>query len=172
MPAATKRPLTIVLIADDTYRTALLRRAIRDAGVDCEICRVPLTTGAPAFLKRKLPDGSTTKPDVVFCDFADIDPGACRTVRAVAFGSQRSDVPVVLLTSGASEAVLDSGELDDGKATMFSPRPLDFVLGKLAGDDRDAFLRALQTLYRYGPVLARQPDIFLDNGDDLAELSA
>lgn len=172
MPASKERPLTIVLIADDTYRTALLRRAIRDAGVACTIHRVPLTTGAPAFLRQKLPDGSTTTPDLVLCDFADIESGVCRTVRAVAFGSQRSDVPVILLTSRASEDVLDSGELDEGQATMFSARPLEFIVRKLAGDDCEAFLRALRTLYRYGPVLARQPDTFLDRCDDGTELSA
>lgn len=172
MPADNPLPITIVLIADDSYRIALLRRAVRDAGVACTIYRIPLTTGARAFLKPKAPDGTAATPDLVLCDFATTEAGVCRTVQAVAFGSQRSDVPVVLLTSEASENLLDSGELDEGAATMFSARPLEFVLRKLAGDGRRAFLRALATLYQYGPVLARQPDVFLDCGDDEKELSA
>lgn len=172
MPANCQTPLTIVLIADDSYRIALLRRAVRDAGVACTIYRVPLTTGARAFLKPRSPNGAPTQPDLVFCDFATTDGNVRRTVQAIAFGKQRSPVPVVLLTSTASEELLDSGELDDGKATMFSARPLDFVIGKLAGDERLAFLHALATLYQYGPVLARQPDVFLDRGDHDVELSA
>lgn len=172
MPADNPSPITMVLIADDSYRIALLRRAVRDAGVACTIYRVPLTTGAPAFLKPKAPDGTAAAPDLVLCDFASIDANVCRTVKAVAFGSQRSPVPVVLLTSKASEDLLDCGELDEGAATMFSARPLQFVLQKLAGDGRQAFLRALATLYQYGPVLARQPDSFLDCSDEKTELSA
>lgn len=172
MPADNRSPITIVLVADDSYRIALLRRAIRDAGVACTVYRIPLTTGARAFLKPKSPDGTTATPDLVLCDFASIDTGVCRAIKAVAFGSQRARVPVILLTSEASEALLDSGQLDDGTATMFSARPLEFILAKLASDGRRAFLRALATLYQYGPVLARQPDNFLRCGDDEAELSA
>lgn len=172
MPADNQSPLAIVLIADDSYRIALLRRAVRDAGVACTVYRIPLTTGARAFLKPKAPDGVPTTPDLVLCDFASIDTNVCRTVKAVAFGSQRSRVPVILLTSEASEELLDSGNLDEGTATMFSARPLEFIVSKLAGDGRRAFLRALATLYQYGPVLARQPDAFLHRGDDESELSA
>lgn len=172
MPANDQSPLTIVLVADDSYRIALFRRAVRDAGVACTIYRVPLTTGARAFLKPKSPNGAQTQPDLVICDFAATDANVCRTVQAIAFGSRRSAVPVILLTSTASETLLDSGELDDGEATMFSARPLEFVIGKLAGDGRRAFLRALATLYHYGPVLARQPDVFLNRDDNHAELSA
>lgn len=171
MPA-DQAPLSIVLIADDGYRTALLRRAIRDAGVTCDLRRVAMTTGARAFVKRKRSDGSYAAPDLVLCDFAEVDGGTCRTVRSLAFGSQRCEVPVILLTSRDSEALLDRGELDDGEATMFSARPLDFLVRKLAGNGREAFLRALETLYRYGPVLARQPRQFLDPGDHRTELSA
>ena len=172
MPADSRSPLTIVLIADDNYRIALLRRAVRDAGIACTVYRVPLTTGARALLKPKSRDGSMASPDLVLCDFASVDSGVCHAVKAVAFGSQRARVPVILLTSEASEELLDSGKLDDGTATMFSARPLQFILSKLAGDGRRAFLRALATLYRYGPVLARQPDNFLRAGDDETELSA
>ncbi len=172
MPRDSQSPITIVLIADDRYRIALLRRAVRDAGVACSIYRVPLTTGARAFLRQKSRDGSTVTPDLVLCDFASVDAAVCRAVKSVAFGSQRSPVPVVLLTSEASEAMLDSGELDEGAATMFSARPLEFIIGKLADGGRRAFLRALATLYQYGPILARQPDNFLHCANDEAELSA
>lgn len=172
MPADNQSPITIVLIADDSYRVALLRRTVRDAGVACTMYRVPLTTGARAFLKPKSPDGSTATPDLVLCDFGSVDGNVCRTVKSVAFGSQRSPVPVVLLTSEASENLLDSGELDGGAATMFSARPLQFIFQKLAGNGCRAFLRALATLYQYGPILARQPDNFLHCGDDETQLSA
>lgn len=172
MPADSQSPITIVLIADDSYRIALLRRAVRDADIACTLYRIPLTAGARAFLRPKAPGGTTATPDLVLCDFASADDNVCRTVKAVAFGSQRSPVPVMLLTSAASEDLLDSGELDEGAATMFSARPLEFILRKLAGDGRRAFLRALATLYQYGPVLARQPDAFLDCGDGETELSA
>lgn len=172
MPADNPPSLSIVLIADDNYRIALLRRSLRDAGVACTIHRLPLTTGARAFLKPKAADGSTAPADLVLCDFSSIDSDSRRVIQAVAFGSQRSRVPVILLTSQEAETLLDSGELDDGLATMFSARPLEFFVRKLAGEDSRVFLRALATLYQYGPVLARMPDAFLDCGDDRTELSA
>lgn len=172
MPADARSPLAITLVADDSYRIALLRRLFLDAGAAATIHRVPMTTGARAFLKPQAPDGAERDPDLVLCDFASVDAEVCRAVQAVAFGSQRSPVPVILLTSSASEAILDGGDLDDGQATMFSARPLEVIVGKLTGPDRPAFLRALATLYQYGPVLARQPDYLLSHGDDLTRLSA
>lgn len=172
MQDTSESPLTIVLIADDTLSIAMLRRAVRAAGIACTLHRVPPTAGARAFLRPKTPGGARTAPDLVLCDFAATDAASCSTVRAVAFGRQRSPAPVVLLTTDASEAVLESGELDGGKATMFAARPLPFILGKLGGEGRRAFLGALTTLYQYGPILARHPRAFLRYGEGVTELSA
>lgn len=172
MRSDAEMPLNLCLIADDTFRIAMLRRAIKAAGIPCSITRVARTAAAVMFLKKKGPNGKMTEPDLVLCDFADVDKAACRSVSAIAFGSQRSRTPVLLLTSLLSETLLDSGELDDGQATMFAARPLELLLEKLAGDERSAFLHALAVLYQYGPVLARQPAHFLEIDDNRAELSA
>lgn len=172
MPSEKSTPLQILLIADDSYRIAMLRRAMKNAGLNCRISRLPQTRTARAFLNRKqLADGES-RPDLVFQDFACDDNEALDTLSVVAFGASRSRVPVVILTSPATEEMLQSGDLDDGRSIMFSPRPLESLLRKLADNRGSAFIAAVRTLYQYGPILARLPQHFFELSDDSTQLSA
>jgi len=164
--------LDVLLIADDSYRVAMLRQAMQQSGLNCTIRRLDQTKRASAYLKRLQPYEHSPRPDLVLFDLAEPDPRSIELLRDVAFGNRRSEVPVVLLTSPASEPLLESGEIDDGEATMFSPRSLQTFLKKLVGRRRSGFLRALKTLYQYGPILARQPDHFLEKREEYAQLSA
>ena len=102
--------LDVLLIADDSYRVAMLRQAMQQQGLNC-----------------------TIRPDLVLFDLAEPDADSVELLRDVAFGSRRSEVPVVLLTSPASEPMLESGEIDEGQATMFSPRSLQAFLTTVFG---------------------------------------
>ncbi|MDX1515258.1 MAG: hypothetical protein R3288_00385 [Woeseiaceae bacterium] len=171
--ADTAKPgLTLVLVADDAYRIAMLRGAIQAAGIAGRLQRVGRTQKTCEWLGSDARQSRKSSPQLVLYDFADIDERSRRVAEQLAFGDARSIAPLVLLTSPASEALLDSGELDQGRATMFAPRPLGAMLQKLAGADAAAFLQALATLYAYGPILARQPSRFLDNDDGATPLSA
>ena len=164
--------LDVLLIADDSYRVAMLRQAMQQHGLSCTIRRLDQTKKASAYLKRMQPYENSPTPDLVLFDLAEPDDTAVDLLREVAFGERRSEAPVVLLTSPASEPMLESGEVDEGQSTMFAPRSLQTFLQKLVGSRRAGFLRALKTLYQYGPILARQPRHFLEKRDDLAQLSA
>ncbi|NNC76743.1 MAG: hypothetical protein HKN77_02200 [Woeseiaceae bacterium] len=172
MSPSHSTPLQILLIADDKFRIAMLRRAIRDTDLKCSITRLAQTHTARAFLNSKQLTEGKQRPDLVLLDMGNDDASALKTASAVALGPGRSPVPVVLLTSAVTEALLQSGELDDGKSTMFSSRPLPLFLEKLAGGSRQGFLQALETLYQYGPVLARLPEHFFRSSDDSTQLSA
>ncbi|MDH3747803.1 MAG: hypothetical protein OER97_06310 [Gammaproteobacteria bacterium] len=172
MPKIVDKNLDLLLIADDAYRVAMLRRAMHQVGLSCTIRRLAQTKKASAYLGRVKPYQNSPLPDLVFFDIADSDPSTVEIAKDIAFGERRSKVPVVLLTSPASETLLESGELDGGATTMFSPRTLETFLKKLVGRRRYGFLRALSTLYQYGPILARQPLNFLEHGSEPAELSA
>lgn len=172
MPTKANNNLDLLLIADDAYRVAMLRDAIRKAGLNCTIRRLGQTKKASAYLGRVKPYENTPLPDLVLFDIADSDPSTVSIAKDIAFGKRRSEVPVILMTSPASESLLESGELDGGKATMFASRALETLLGKLVGRKRHGFLRALATLYQYGPILARQPARFLEHCDVPSQLSA
>lgn len=172
MPKQADSNLDLLLVADDAYRVAMLRRVMQQVGLSCTIRRLGLTKKASAYLGRLKPYENSPLPDLVLFDIAESDPATIEIARDVAFGKRRSQVPVVLLTSPASETLLDSGEFDGGETTMFSPRTLETFLKKLVGRRRNGFLRALCTLYQYGPILARQPIHFLERSEEPAELSA
>jgi len=172
MPKKADRNLDLLLIADDPYRVAMLRRAMRHAGLNCTIRRLGQTKKASAYLGRVSPYENSALPDLVLFDIADFDSSTVDIAKDIAFGERRSKVPVVLLTSPASETLLESGELDGGATTMFSPRTLETFLKKLVGRRRYGFLRALSTLYQYGPILARQPLNFLERSEEPSELVA
>lgn len=165
-----EKTLDVMLIADDAYRVAMLRQCMRTSGLSCTIRRMGASKKASAYLNRRQPYEKIPMPDIVMFDLAEMDPQMIDILQDVAFGEQRSSVPVVLLTSPSSESLLESGEIDEGRATMFSPRSLPTFLQKLTGRRRRGFLRALRTLYEYGPILARQPAHFLERRGDALEL--
>ena len=157
------KPVHMVLIADDAYRVAMLRRLMRRLGVSGQLKRLAPTAKAKAYLQRQTPFENAPLPDLVLFDLAELRHCDRRLLSALVFGERRTTAPVVLLTSPATEAMLENGELDSGNATMFSPRKLKSFLTQLAGRHSDDFLKALTTLYQYGPILARQPARFLDS---------
>ena len=67
----------------------------------------------------------------------------------------------MLLTSPASQQMLDNGDVDEHKSVMFSPTSLTCFVRKLAINKRSSFFRALDTLYQYGPILVRVPSAFV-----------
>lgn len=171
MSLRADKTLNILLLASDAYRVSMLRRSMRQAGLCAEIERLDLTARA-AEVARACAGHSGVSPDLVFVDLADTQPAALRFARDIAFGDRACPVPVVLLTSPDSEALLERGELDGGEATMFTARALDTFLGKLVGRRQASFIRAIGILYQYGPILVQLPEAILEKPDDSAQLSA
>jgi len=157
----SQESLDVLLIANDEHRIGKLTEALQEIGVDCSLRQLAQSEVACAYLHRRRPYKDAAQPDLVFYDLADTDTDTVNFARDIAFGELRSEAPVVLLTSPKSEPMLESGEIDDGKAIMFSPRSLHPFLKKLIGPGRQDLLWALRTFYQYGPTLIRQPDEFL-----------
>lgn len=162
MQSTSEQKLELALIADDAYRIAMLHEAIRQAGLKCTVRRLAGKTETLAYLASKKNLRQSPHPVVVLFDFAEINARAMKFAKRLAFGPKRSRVPVIFLTSEDSESVLSRGDIDGGEATMFSPRSLASILNKLSDERRHGFLKAVTTLYRYGPILARQPRQVLD----------
>jgi len=135
---------------------------MRITGLDCRLEVVEQSIIDSACLRRARPFDKSPVPDLVMYDLAVPSKQTIAIVRDIAFEERRSNTPVALLTSPASERLLDSGEIDGGGAIIFSPRSLARFLAKLAGRKRDTILDAVTILYRYGPFLIRQPEEFLD----------
>jgi DNA-binding NarL/FixJ family response regulator len=140
--------------------------------VNGTIRRLGFSTKASAYLQSRTPYKKASLPDLVLFDLADLHKNSKDLLRSIAFGQQRTPVPVVLLTSPATECLLQAGDIDGGEATMFSPRTLASLLKKLVGQRQQGFLKALSTLYEYGPILARQPERFLQPCGGAAQRSA
>jgi len=172
MTTSMGKDLQILLLAENARRVSMLRQSFRDNDLSCGIKRIGHCKKASACLRRKPPYQSEQLPDLVLFDFAEADPESLALARDIAFGADRSPVPVVLMTSPETESMLETGELDDGEATMFTARALDNFLCKLVGRRRQAFLRALRTLYQYGPILARLPAPFLETVEQPEKLTA
>lgn len=104
-------------------------------------------------------------PDLFLYDFSSADPYNSSVLRKIAFGENKTCVPVILLVSPESQKKLDGGDVDGGKAVMFSPTSLSSFIQKLQPHGRGSFLRALQTLYDYGPILVNIPAEDLQQND-------
>lgn len=166
MTCKAEGELNIALIAEDAFRIAGLRECMRKTGLRCTIQRVAPTRKACACLARRKPFSGSAVPDLTLLDVAARPDDDFGLLKAVAFGRQRSKSTLVLLVGPTSEELLTRGELDGGKSTMFSPQSLHTFLAKLAGPRQQAFLRALSTLYQYGPLLVREPQSLCESHSD------
>lgn len=150
--AATNR-LKITLVSNHTYRLGCLQADLRGAGLKADLSlKKPGHTTAAA-LRRRNPE--KTGPELVILDFTEDDIVARRTLKSIAFGDNRCRAAVAILTLPETEGLLDSGEIDGGDATMFSPTKIDVLFGKLGSDEATKMLRSITVLNEYGPVLIR-----------------
>lgn len=157
---AVNEGVNLVFITDYPTRASMLRENLRKLGIGGVIRR--LAPGAPAVDCARKSGAYRQKrlPDLILLDFADPNEHNTSVLRAIAFSEEQARVPVVLLTSQGSQDLLESGNLADNKAIMFSPTSLASFIGKMRNVKRAAFLKALGTLFQYGPILVRMPEIF------------
>lgn len=155
---ALDHDIDVVLIADRPGRASLLHDVLQEAGVTGVIRRI--TPGAQAVHCARQTGSYRNKalPDLFFVDFAEPDPKKISVLRKIAFGQDKSRVPVILMTSPKSQEMLDAGVIDGGKAVMFMPTPLNSFVGEMHQSGRECFFKALRTLFLYGPILVRTPE--------------
>ena len=166
------RGINLVLIAEDSERASMLRNTMAQFGIDGVIRRI--SPGSPAVdcACRRGPYRDKPLPDIFFVDFTRPSEESISVLKAIAFGDQRTAVPVVLITNAESQDLLANGAVADDAAVMFSPTSLASFIRKMAGEQRPSFFKALHTLYQYGPILVRPPDSALSYSGGLAALSA
>ena len=168
----SRTELNLVLIADDPLSAVMLRDAMQESGINGVIRR--LGPGTPAIECARQTGAYSHKPppDLILFDYSVPAEHNTGVLREIAFGSRRARVPVVLLTSPASQDLLDNEEIDCNGAVMFSPTSLASFIRKLGIGKRQAFFRALDTLYQYRPILVRTPAAYLCHGHGEMALSA
>ncbi|HNP63879.1 MAG TPA: hypothetical protein PKH39_08055 [Woeseiaceae bacterium] len=153
-----KDKIDIVLIADRPGRATMLHDIMQDSGVCGTIRR--LTPGDRA-IQRVRQTGEFRRvplPDLIFFDFSNTDKHNIAVLREIAFGPKKSTVPVILLTSPETEALLDSGDIDGGGAVMLTPTSLSTCAERMRTGNRKAFFKALGIFYEFGPILVRTPE--------------
>lgn len=164
--------INLVLIAEDSAPAAMLRDTMARCGIDGVIRRIG--PGGPA-VECAHQQGSYCEkalPDLFFLDFTEPSEESISVLKAIAFGDQRTRVPVVLITSPDSQALLDNGTVAEDSTVMFSPTSLSSFMRKMKSDSRHSFFKALHTLYQYGPILVRPSDSALRSTGGLARLCA
>ena len=164
--------IDLVLIADNPNRAAMLRDTMEQTGISGVIRR--LEPGVPAIdcARRSGAYRQRDLPDLILFDYADPDVHNTSVLCDIAFSEKKAQVPVVLLTSPSSQDLLESGDVCDDKAIMFSPTSLNSFVAKMKNDKRTSFFKALDTLYQYGPILVKMPESFRKYDYEPAALSA
>lgn len=151
----------LVLIADRASRASLLYNTMAQVSVCVDIRTLAPGESAVNCAQQRGPYRHNPLPDLFFFDFTDPDKRSIAVLRSIAFGPGKSAVPVILLTSPESQQLLDDGNIDGGNAVMFSPTSLISFARKMQEVNRARFLKALQTLYQFGPILVRAPQAVL-----------
>ena len=152
--------INLVLIAENPNRASMLRDTLQTTGISGVIRR--LEPGSPAIDCARKSGAYRQKdlPDLILFDYADPNERTTTILRDLAFSDEKARVPVILLTSPCSQALLDTGDVGGEEAIMFSPTSLKSFVGKMKNEKRTSFFKALDTLYQYGPILVRMPESF------------
>ena len=145
--------LAITLVTDDNRRLNCLNDELCAAGLDARLDWNKPGHSTASRLRRMDPEKSD--PGLILLDFTIDHLMSRRMLKSIAFGEKRSKMALAVLTMPETEAILDSGEVDGGEATMFSPTSVASLFAKLAGPDSQATLRSIGVLNQYGPVLLR-----------------
>lgn len=162
----------MVLVADRPCRANMMRDVMREAGISGVIRRLSPGSDAIDCARQTGTYRDRNLPDLIVFDYAYPDKHRTQILKQIAFGSDKSSAPVILLTSPVSQWLLESGEVDGGDAVMFSPTALAAFVRKMALDRRAAFFKALRTLYQFGPILVRTPAAILNQDKREAVISA
>jgi len=152
------RAINLVLIADDPARASMLKVALERTGISGVIRRLEPGGTAIDCARKSGAYRQKDLPDLILFDYADPNDRNTSVLRDIAFSDNKSRVPVVLLTSSSSQDMLDTGDIGGQEAIMFSPTSLRSFIGKMKYEKRQPFLRALDTLFKYGPILVRMPE--------------
>ena len=148
--------IRLAIIGDNSKRLALLRQEISRYDASCEIRT--LDSAEAALAKRsESGQGAADTADVLLVDFAGPETARLSWIQALAFGRKRARTPVVIMTSDDSETLLRDSLDDRNRPVMFSPTPFSSFMSGLLQKKRSRFLKALGTLYQFGPILVRLP---------------
>ncbi len=162
--------VNILLIADLPGRATLLHDLMRNAGISGTIRRLSANRSAIDGARQSGAFKSKPLPELIFFDYSNPDARTTSILKKIAFHSIKPEVPIVLMVSPESEALLDSGQIDGGGSVMFSATPLPAFIRKMHVDQRKTFFKALRTLYQFGPILVRTPETALHlTSDGLAK---
>ena len=154
------------MVSENSCQIASLKRDVIGAGLDADLRLKTAGHTAAAALRRLKTDPG--KPHIVFLDFTADTLLARRMLRSIAFGEKRSPAILAVMTLPKTEALLQSGDVDGGEATMFSATSMSGILEKLAGPAAHRMLHSLAVLNRFGPVLVRVPEYYASSDNSRA----
>lgn len=158
--------LLLTMVSENSCQIASLKRDVMGAGLDADLRLKVAGHSAAASLRRIKAD--VEKPHIVFLDFTEDTLLSRRMLRSIAFGEKRSAAILAVMTLPKTEALLQSGEVDGGEATMFSATSMSNVLQKLAGPSPQQMLHSLAVLNRFGPVLVSVPEYYASSDSSRA----
>jgi CheY-like chemotaxis protein len=160
--------MNLLLISDSPQRAVMLMQIMQQLGLSGEIRRMRPTPGAVACARRSGRYRRAVPHDFILFDFSEPDERCLSIVSDIAFDPNQASAPVILLTSSASERLLDSDRLGGARNSMFAPTGLSCFLKKMRQHSRRRFLRALCVMSDLGPVLVRLPGFFLRPADEIS----
>lgn len=150
--------MDLLLIGDDKGLDSTLRALLKSSGVSGTMRRMAPGSAATQCARRSGDHQDPVAPNLVFFDFSAPNEANTAVLRDIAFGEQRARIPVILLTTASSQHLLHAENISGDDAIMFAPTPLRSFVQKMRDEQRATFLKAVRTLYEYGPILVQLPE--------------
>lgn len=146
MTSESMPPFDILLVEDEPADAQLVRTAIRESRVLCNLHHVPDGASALAFLRHEGDRyGRAPLPDLILLDLNMPGMNGREFLATVKADMHFSSIPVVVLTT--SEVERDVGAVYKLGASGFITKPADM----------DEFIDAMRNLLAYWLTLSRLP---------------
>jgi len=142
---ASDRSFQILLVEDDPADAFLVRTAIREAKVLCDLHHVADGDKAMAFLHRDGDMGDVPRPDLILLDLNMPGRNGHQVLAEVKSNPDLRDIPVVVLTT--SDAASDVRACYAAGANSYVTKPVDL----------DGFLKAMRSIEDYWFAVVRLP---------------
>lgn len=160
--------LNILLVEDIPSKSELISEALAQAKIRCKLHTVDASRDTVKYLRGDGPYAAAPRPDLIFFDVCTAKSNRLKILDQVRADAANREIPLVLLTSIASEQVIDEIYNQADRGSVFSAIKLNSFLRTMRARTPDRFLSAVSLIQKLGLVLVRVPG---DSAEAGAEMS-
>lgn len=149
--------LNVLLVESAVSRISLIRDALTRSQNPCRLHAVGVDKNTLSYLRKDGPFATAPTPDLVMFDVSEPERNDLKILDRMQKETAARDVPMVVLTSAETEAIIEDNYSEQNGCVLFSPIELDNFLSTMHARSPARFLSAVTLIQKIGFVMVRLP---------------